>query len=78
MKQADNFRQLADKIDKNDESDFAGAFMIVPPSGDPVQGFMVGNADLATFWSVVKSKVEIIMVEINDKDRQASAYGGRR
>lgn len=70
MKQADFFRQLADKIDKNAEEDFSGAFMIVPPSGDPVQGIMLSNSDLATFWSVVKSKVDIVLLEIDQTQRQ--------
>ena len=76
--QADLFRQLADKIEKNDEKDFAGAFLVVPPTGDSISSLLVGEADIATFFGVVKSKIDIVINKIDAEEKQKNAFGGRR
>lgn len=76
--QADLFRQFADKIEKNDTKDFAGAFLIVPPSGDAVSSILVGEADVASFFGMVKSKLDILINKLDAEEKQKNAFGRGR
>ena len=64
------FRELADKIDRNPGEDFGGAFMLMPPKGDPVSGLIVGAADVAMFWGLVKTKIDVALAELSIADAQ--------
>lgn len=76
MTPADSFRAWADKIEKNAPEDFAGAFIIIPPQSEPIASLMIGdNKELATFFAVVKSKIDEALVVINDKQRQPRGFG---
>lgn len=68
--QSDLLRQLADKIDKNAPEDFGGAFIVVPPSGDPISGMMIGEQDVNTFWILVKTKLEAEVEKLNQLQKQ--------
>ena len=70
MSGSDLFRQLADKIDKNAPEDFGGAFIVVPPSGDPISGMMIGEQDVNTFWILVKTKLEAEVEKLNQLQKQ--------
>lgn len=82
-KPSDYFRELADKIDKNAPEDFGGAFLIMPPGvggenmSDPVSGFFVGSADPAPFFMIVKSKLEVLLNEIDQKMQQQKVMYSR-
>lgn len=73
-KQGDLFREIADKIDRNPETDFGGAFIIVPPDGEPVSGILVGAPDLGVFWGAVKLKCDKAVDTIDDKQRQQQQF----
>ena len=73
------FRAMADRIERNDAAEFAGAFLIVGPTGEPIDGLMVGSkADLGAFWGLVKTKVEIEVNMLTEKDRASRTAGGWR
>ncbi len=74
---ADLFRDFAAKIEKNDEKDFAGAFLIVAPSGDAVDGILVGTPDIASFFGMVKTKLDAVISKISDEEKKAQAFGRR-
>ena len=76
-KHADAFRDFAAKIEKNDEKDFAGAFLIVPPNGDPASGIMVGEADTAMFFGLLKAKIEVVVTTIDNEAKKAQSFGRR-
>jgi hypothetical protein len=71
---ADEFRSLADKIERNRPEDFGGAFLIIPPEGDPVSGILVGSVDLVTFWSLLKSKMDNAIADADNKNKINRAF----
>lgn len=53
------FADMAARIDHNRPEDFAGAFVIVPPSGAPIEVLSLDKSqDLAAFWSMVRVRIE--------------------
>ncbi len=73
-KPSDFFREIADKIDKNDVSDFAGAFILVPPASQfgvlsKIEGLIVGPNDPASFWAMVKLKIDVAIQQLDDEQR---------
>lgn len=74
---ADLFRAFAAKIEKNDEQDFAGAFLIVSPSGETIDGILVGTPDQASFFGMVKTKLDVLVTKISDEDKKRHSFGGR-
>lgn len=73
---ADRFRKMADLIDTNGDTNFGGAFLIVPPgTADPVDGFILSDAgDADTFFLLLKTKIDVAMDAVSKKQQ----YGGRR
>ena len=76
-KHAESFREFASKIEKNDEGDFAGAFLIVAPGGEQVSGIMVGDPDVASFFGVVKTKFDAVVTKIDEEAKRNQAFGRR-
>lgn len=71
------FTDMARKIDENSGNGFSGAFVIVPPAGDPVELLYLASVpDEAMFWSALKSAVDIALAKIADRER-GSGFGGR-
>lgn len=75
---AELFRDFAAKIEKNDEKDFAGAFLIIPPSGDAISGMLVGEADIGSFFGMVKSKFDIAINKIDEEEKKKNSFGRGR
>lgn len=76
---ADRFRQMADKLELNGLSDFGGAFVVVPPvhsdGGDAIETLILDSQqDPAQFWSILKTKAEIVLSQMADKQRQGQAF----
>lgn len=74
-KHADAFRDFAAKIEKNDEGDFAGAFLIIPPGGEIVSGIIVGEPDVASFFGMVKTKLDVVVTKIDQEEKTKRAFG---
>ena len=64
------FETMALQIETNSPNAFGGAFVIVPPEGDPISTLIIDQSgSVAQFWSLVKAKAELALAEIEQKDR---------
>ena len=60
------FRQIADRIERNAEDEFSGAFLIVPPGDcEPIDGLSVSSKpNIPAFFSNLRGQVEIAIAEV--------------
>lgn len=73
------FRRVADKVETNRDNGFAGAFVIVPPDGEPQDLLLLdGNASPIIFWSTLKTRVDIALAELEQNERQGPFGNGPR
>ena len=73
------FTQMAERSELNKANGFAGAFVIYPPSGDPIAMLLVDDkADPALFLATVKSKIEMAIMELDDQQKAQQGMYGRR
>jgi len=72
---ADAFRALADKIEKNDEKDISGAFLVLGPDGKEISGVIIGQPDIASFFGVIKVKLDVAVAEADDAQKRNKAVG---
>jgi hypothetical protein len=75
---AQRFRDMADTIEAN--TNFGGCFVIVPPegAGEPVQTLLLDpSPDPAQFWSMIQTKCQIQLAEIEMAKRNNAAFGRR-
>lgn len=55
---ADLFEQMAERIRRNAGAEFAGAVLLVPPKGEPVEVLLIDPAqDVEHFWVTAEAKV---------------------
>lgn len=58
------FEDMVERIARIDEAEFAGAIVVMPPTGDPVAFLTTDPApDLLQFWATVKQRIEIRAAE---------------
>ena len=73
---------MADAIERNAEGTFGGAFVVIPPSveaGDPIETLILdAKQDPAQFWLLLKTKCDLELQALDAKQRNQSAFGGRR
>lgn len=63
-------RGMADKIATNASNGFAGAFVIVPPDGEPHEMLLLNNAQsLVMFWSLVQATAKMAVEAIEEQER---------
>jgi hypothetical protein len=62
---AELLRAMADRIERNSESEFAGCFVVIPPQtpdgrgGDTVEMLLIDpTGDAANFWSTAGNKLD--------------------
>jgi hypothetical protein len=60
------FRQMADRIEKNADEEFSGAFLVVPPGDcEPLDGLSVSSKpNIPAFFSNLRGMVEIAIEEL--------------
>ena len=77
---ARHFEEMAKRVRAIDVSEFAGAVVIVPSSGEPITFLLTDpTPKLPHFWSGLASRVEIAAAEAQRNEEAAnSQYGGRR
>ena len=76
---AEPFTVMAGKIVANMHNGFAGAFVIVPPGGEPKDMLILDSkANPAIFWSTLKTMVDIALAEIEAEQRQGQGGFGMR
>jgi hypothetical protein len=76
---AEPFRQMADRITHNIGATFGGACVIVPPGETtPIEMYVLDSAqDPGQFWSTLKTRIEMAILEIDTKKRMEMGYGRR-
>lgn len=83
---SDKFRQMAERIDHNAASRFAGAVVIVPPTaeqgghgGEPIEILMLDpTGNPAQFWGTLKTRVDTMLAELQQREQQMNVPFGRR
>jgi hypothetical protein len=73
------FDRMAARIRLNsDQGGFGGAFVVVTPDGVAQEVLLLDNAqNPAIFWSIIKTRAEIAVAEIEDAQRQGGGFGRR-
>jgi hypothetical protein len=76
MKQSEPFIAIASKIERNGEEAFGGAIVIVPPSGEPSWSWVneMTPADIGLFWAAVKTKVDNMIAQLDERQRNQQAF----
>lgn len=70
------FDAMAKRIVHNAGQSFGGAFVIVPPNGDPIETLILdAKQDPAQFWSLIKTRCDLAISEIDEHQRQARPFG---
>lgn len=80
---ATKFREMADRIDHNKDSTFAGAAVICFPSGqqggvaiDPIDMLILdSSAGPAQFLSTLQTRLTMLLQELQDRERQLKPFG---
>lgn len=73
---AELFRAMAERIERNSAAEFSGALLIVPPGGEPIEYLAVNpRPDAAAFWGAVQAFVQRALAEI--EERQRTPFGVR-
>lgn len=71
----DCFTGMAEKVGVNQSADFAGAFAVIPPDGEPIELLLINNKpNPAVFWGLLKTHAEMALGEIAEKERQRSGW----
>jgi len=69
-------RAMADDCERNDTDRFAGAFVIVPPEGEPMEFlFMNNRRDTAAFFTALGGQVKQAVDEIDQERKNTRARG---
>ena len=77
MDNAQLFRAMAERIERNAVEEFSGALLIVPPGGEAIEYLAVNpKPDAAAFWGAVQAFVQRALAEIEERQRQP--FGGMR
>ncbi len=72
------FKEMAERIERNSASEFAGAILIVPPTGEPIAVMIADpTKDPESFWAVANAKIQIAVAEYQNT-RTNSGQGFRR
>lgn len=73
------FRALADRIERNDPTEFAGAYLIISPSGSVLSHtFIDPKGDESQFWGHINGAVTIAGAEAVQKEEEAIRMFGQR
>lgn len=77
---ADLFREMADRIERNEDAEFAGAILVVPPRRNGVELPSISvmivdpSQDPATLFAIAKGKIDIASAQY-DEAVQAQGKG---
>lgn len=78
---ADQFRRMADRIEKNADEPFAGVALIVPPGDDPQTVELLKldpHPDATAFWAELSGRCQDAVAGLTDAARNAQAGFPRR
>ena len=74
------FSKMSERVKHNTDSKFGGAAVIVPPTGagDAIELLLLdAQGDQAQFWSTILTRIQVIMQNLQEKERVASTFGRR-
>lgn len=74
------FAEMAQAIEHNAGQAFGGAAVIVPPanSGETVSVLMLDSrGDAAQFWSTIQTRIQVILRDLEERQRVAGNFGMR-
>ena len=78
------FRRMAERIEATDETEFGGVVVVLPPLDqngklEPIEVLILDPMrDLATFWAMARSKVEIAASVFEQKSLARNSQQGFR
>ncbi len=73
------FVQMAARIERGLEAEFAGAILIVPPTGEPIAVLMADpSKDPEAFWAMASGKIAIATQEFQMSKQPGGGGFGRR
>lgn len=72
------FRNMADRIMKNVDEPFGGAFVAVPPDGQgPVEIMVSDNKqNMGQFWGMVQANAAMAIREADETSRRQRGFSG--
>lgn len=74
---AEPFSRMANKIRHNAAEGFAGAFVIMPPSGEPIEVLILEPAaNEAVIWGQIKARIEMKLADLEDAQRRGQSGWG--
>jgi hypothetical protein len=72
---SDELREMAERIDRNADGSFGGAFVLLPPGGEPVKTLLIDSGkDPAQFWGTLKTKCEMALAGLEELQRNQNPY----
>ena len=75
-----HFNDMAERLSLNGDRSFGGAFVVVPPigGGDPLETLILDSKqDPAQFWNLLMTKCQIMLAELDQKQRSNASFGRR-
>lgn len=85
MTAAERLRAMADRIERNDEAEFAGCIVVLPPEtpdgrgGDGIEILLIDpTRNPRNFWATAKAEVEIGEHNFNENASTPQFGGGYR
>ncbi len=64
------FDDMARQIRLNKSAKFGGAFLMVPPVGEPFSSLMLNQDEPSIFWAAVKTLADVAMQALERAQRQ--------
>lgn len=74
------FTQMAEAIERNKDATFGGAFVVMPPGPEAVSVetlILDSKQDEAQFWNMLMTKCQMMLAEIDQRQRTAAVFGKR-
>ena len=70
-KRADMFKAMAERIERNSDAKFGGAFVLLPPGdGEPFSSLMLDQEEAAIFWSALQTIANMAVQTLDNATRQ--------
>ena len=75
------FEEMAERIRRQPEGEFAGAVLIVPPGDDEGAGLdflaVESRPNAVNFWNATKSRLDVAHAEMMGRERVGDPFGRR-
>ena len=73
---AKELREMADRMEKNADADFGGAFVVIPPAGGEIIKTLIldNKQDPAQYWAMLKTKCEMALAGLDEMARNTRVF----